>query len=84
MNKTAIHKRVNITLPQETIELIDQLSAEGERSRFLNDAVNFYVREKGRTNLKRLLKEGYIKQSGRDLEIAKEWFSLEEEAWRKK
>ncbi|MDP3764830.1 MAG: ribbon-helix-helix domain-containing protein [bacterium] len=84
MNKASTYERVNITLPKETLKLIDKLSQKRERSRFLNEAVNFYVKEKGYTNLKRLLKEGCIRNAQRDLDIAKEWFHLEEEVWPKK
>ena len=55
-----------------------------KRSRFLNEAVHFYVKKNGRANLRRLLKEGCIKNAQRDLDIAQEWFHLEEEVWPKK
>lgn len=84
MNKTTTRERVNITLPRETLELIDKLSEKGARSRFLNEAVQFYVEKKGRSNLKRFLKEGYIKHAKRDLDIAQEWFHLEKEVWPEK
>lgn len=84
MNKTSTRERINITLPRETIKLIDKLSQKRERSRFLNEAVHFYVEKKGKANLRRLLKEGAIARASRDLEIAKEWFPLEEEAWLKR
>ena len=83
MNKASTYERVNITLPKETLKLIDKLSQKRERSRFLNEAVRFYVEKKGKVNLKRLLKEGYVKSAKRDLEIAREWFHLEEEVWPK-
>lgn len=84
MSKTSTYERVNITLPKETIELIDKLAEKRARSRFLNEAVHFYVKEKGQANLKRLLKEGYIKHAKRDLDIAREWFHLEKEVWPEK
>lgn len=84
MNKVSTYERINITLPKETLKLIDKLSQKRERSRFLNEAVNFYVKEKGRTNIRRLLKEGALVRASRDLEIAAEWFPLEEEAWLKR
>ncbi|MEK7629584.1 MAG: ribbon-helix-helix protein, CopG family [Patescibacteria group bacterium] len=84
MNKTSTRERINITLPRETLELIDKLSEKRGRSGFLNDAVNFYVEKKGRKNIRRFLKEGCIKNAQRDLDIAKEWFLLEEEVWPKK
>ena len=84
MNKTATHKRVNITLPDETIRLIEGVTDKGERSRFLDMAVRFYVHRKGKTNLRKLLREGATKQAPRDLALANEWFFVEEELWQKK
>jgi CopG family transcriptional regulator / antitoxin EndoAI len=46
-------------------------------------AVRHYIKELGATKIKKLLKEGAIARSERDLRMAEEWFPLEEEAWRK-
>lgn len=45
-----IRKRVNITLPKDTIHFIDRVAGKWDRSRFLDEAVWFYVRK--------LLREG--------------------------
>ena len=84
MAKMITRKRVNIILPQETIHLIDQLAEKGYRSRFLNEAVQFYVKRTGRANLKRLLREGAFARRERDLALAQEWFPIERKAWQKK
>jgi len=79
--KTNTIKRVNITLPPETLSKIDKVAERGDRSRFINQAVNFYVQEIGKQNLKAVLKEGAKKQSERDKSFADEWFKLDEEVW---
>lgn len=84
MTKLITRKRVNITLPEETVRLINQVAARGDRSRFLNEAVYFYVKQTGRANLKRLLREGAIHRAERDLTLAQDWFPIEHEAWRRK
>ncbi len=33
---TIMRKRVNITLPEETLELIDRVTEHGDRSRFID------------------------------------------------
>lgn len=38
-----MHRHINITLPDETIELIDQVIKKGDRSRFINEAVQYYI-----------------------------------------
>ena len=78
-----MHKRINITLPEETIRLIDRVSQKGDRSRFIDQAVKHYLETVGRANLKRRLKEGAERNAERDLQLTRDWFSLEEEAWQK-
>ena len=77
------HKRINITLPSDTIKLIDQVARKGDRSRFLDEAVRHFVKETGKAKLQQLLKEGAIRRKERDLTLAKEWFLLEEDSWQK-
>lgn len=81
--RQATHKRINITLPSDTIQLIDRVAEKGDRSRFLDEAVRHFVKEAGKAKLKQLLKEGAIKRAERDLALAQEWFSIENESWQK-
>ncbi len=76
-----MYRRINITLPKETIELIDRTLEKGERSQFIDQAIRFYMRYFGQRRLRKLLKEGAIKRSKRDLELTQEWFSMEQESW---
>lgn len=76
-------KRINIILPDVTVELLERVSTKGNRSRLISQAVIELVKSKGRQKLKEQLKAGYIQNAHRDLEIAQEWFPLEEEAWQK-
>jgi CopG family transcriptional regulator/antitoxin EndoAI len=76
-----MHKRVNITLPEETLELIDRVTEHGDRSRFIDEAVRYYVEQIGRTNLRKQLKEGAIRRAQRDLGLAEEWFTVDEDVW---
>lgn len=76
-----MHRRVNVTLAEETIRLIDRSARKGNRSRFIDEAVKFFVKERRRADLKALLKEGAIKRADRDLGLAEDWFLVEEEPW---
>ena len=80
--RVAMRKRINITLPEETVKLLDRVAEKGDRSELINKAVRSFITQKGRANLRRQLKEGAIKWAARDLELAEEWFGIEEEAWR--
>lgn len=77
------HKRIDITLPQETLVLLGKIAPKGDRSRVIDEAIRFYAKEKGRANLRKLLREGAIKNAEIDLSIAEEWFPLENEIWPK-
>lgn len=77
-----MHRRINITLPEETVRLIDRISAKGDRSQLIDKAVKRYVAQARRANLRKRLKEGAVRRAERDLRIAEDSFFLEEEAWR--
>jgi len=79
-----MHQRVNITLPNETLRLIDRVTRKGDRSRFIDAAVRYYVEAIGKAGLKQRLKEGAVARAKRDLSLAEEYFALEEEGWREK
>lgn len=77
------HKRINVSLSEDTLELLDRVSEKGNRSDLVDKAVRFYIKEVGRTNLKKQLRLGAIENAKRDLRIAEEWFSIDEEVWEK-
>lgn len=69
---------MNVTFPGDTLRLLDRLAGKGERSRFLDQAVRFYVLQKGGGNLRKQLRQGAIARAPRDLALAEEWFPIEE------
>jgi CopG family transcriptional regulator/antitoxin EndoAI len=80
--KNDVHKRLNITLPASTVTLLETVANKGERSTFIDAAIRKYIHEIRRENLREEIKAGSIANADRDLEIAREWFDVEEEAWR--
>jgi CopG family transcriptional regulator/antitoxin EndoAI len=78
-----VHRRINITLPEATVRLIDRVAAKGDRSRLIADAVTHYVEATGRAQLRKRLKEGAIRRADRDRRLVADWFALDEEAWRR-
>ncbi len=78
-----VYRRINITLPEETIRLIERVAKKGDRSFLISEAVHRYVASVGKTRLRRLLKEGAIRHAERDLKLAAEWCGLDEIPWRK-
>lgn len=79
---TDTSKRINISLPPATIEKIDVLTNPGDRSRFIDQAVHYYVAAVGRKQLRAALKEGAIRNSDRDTSVTAEWFNVDESVWR--
>ncbi len=78
-----MHRRINITLPAETIRLIDRVTKKGDRSRLIDTAVRRYFDELGRANIRKLMKERAIRRADLDVRLVEEWFPLEEEAWQR-
>ena len=78
-----MQQRINITLPENTVKLLDHVAPRGDRSRFIDRAVRRYVKDISKANLRKSLAEGAKRNAALDLEIAAEWFPLDEEAWQK-
>ena len=76
-------KRVNIMLPDATIEVLDRVAPKGGRSRFISQAVLHYVHTQSAANLRERLIQGALANAELDLEIAEEWFPVEQEAWQR-
>jgi CopG family transcriptional regulator/antitoxin EndoAI len=76
-----MNKRLNITLPEQTVRLMDRVAGKGRRSSLIDRAVRRYVKEETRANLRRQLAVSYKANADFDLELAEEWFPMEEEAW---
>lgn len=71
-----MHHRVNITLPEETLRLIDRVVKKRNRSGFIAEAVKRYIKEISRTDIRKQIKEGAIRRADRDLKLAEEWFAV--------
>ena len=76
-----MNRRINIVLPERTVNVLDRVTTKGTRSRFIEQAVLHYVETQGRQNLREQLRAGYQANAERDLAMAAEWFPVEEEAW---
>ncbi len=74
-------KRINVMLPDETLAVLDRVTTRGSRSRFVSAAVLHYVKDRAQQNLRQQLKAGYQANAQENLQIALEWFPLEEQVW---
>ena len=73
-----MNKRINITLPEETLELMDRVVPKGTRSQLIDEAVRFYLDAQGKTRLRERLKIGAKSRASRDQALAADWFELED------
>ncbi|MGA7937035.1 MAG: ribbon-helix-helix domain-containing protein [Kovacikia sp.] len=75
------YQRINITLPTETLQALDQHVAKGDRSQFIHAAIQAYLSQIQKEKLRQQLKEGSIRRAQRDRHLADDWFGLEQEGW---
>jgi len=50
-------RRLNISLPDETVRLLDRVAAKGERSQVIAEAVTKYVVEVGKAKIRKQMKK---------------------------
>jgi CopG family transcriptional regulator / antitoxin EndoAI len=81
--KRIAHKRLNITLPESTVALLETVADKGARSTFIDTAIKSYIKQTKQETLRENLKNGAIARSERDLSLTEEWFDVEEELWQK-
>ena len=79
-NGTTTYRRVNITLPESTLRLLERANTKN-RSRLVDEALRHYLATRGRKALRRQLKAGALTRAERDRGLANGWFDLEEELW---
>ena len=76
-----MQRRINISLSEESVRLLDQLAPRGDRSRYIEQLVKRSARD--RSELRRLLKERAIRHAESDRQLAAEMDPLSDEVWRK-
>ncbi len=81
MRGLVMQRRINVSLSEEAVRLLDRMAPKGDRSRFLDELVKRTARD--RAELRARLKEGYIRSATRDREVAAEWDPLADEAWQR-
>jgi CopG family transcriptional regulator / antitoxin EndoAI len=77
----AMQRRINVSLSEEAVRLLDRMAPKGDRSRFLDDLVKRTAGD--RAQLRARLKEGYIKRAQRDREVAAQWDAAADEVWQR-
>jgi hypothetical protein len=76
-------KRINVILQEATVRTIDRLSRPGQRSRFIERAVQYYVTTASPEALEERLRQAALRDHDLDREIASDWFAVDQEQWQK-
>jgi metal-responsive CopG/Arc/MetJ family transcriptional regulator len=75
-------EKVTLTLPSEVMDAVREEAEPRGYSKFIAEAVTYYIREQRRSALRERLIAGYQANAGRDQALAEEWHHAEEEVWR--
>jgi hypothetical protein len=75
------YQRINITLPTATLGLLDRVASKGNRSRFIDEAIQRLAKGRSRAELQRLLEEDGRVNRERDLAVHAEWAEVDAETW---
>lgn len=74
-------KRINVILPERTLETIDRLVKPGQRSHLIDKAVQHYVATRSPEGLREQLKVSTIRDRDLDREVMTDWAAVENESW---
>ena len=80
---TVSTKRVMFTLPSNLLEQVDEEveRLETNRSNLIREALERFLEERRRHELREMLKEGYLYRAQESLELAEEFYAAEQEVW---
>ncbi len=76
-------EKVTIVLASELMDAVREMAPPRGQSDFIAKAITYYISDKKRKELRERLIAGYQANAATDLEIAREWQFLDEEAWLK-
>ena len=75
-------EKVTLTLPSEVMDAVREEAEPRGHSKFIAEAVTYYIQEQRRIALRERLIKGYQADAERDQSLAEEWRPAEEEVWR--
>ena len=75
-------EKVTLTLPSEVMDAVREEAEPRGYSKFIAEAVIYYIQEQRRSALRERLIAGYQASAERDQALSEEWRHAEEEVWR--
>jgi CopG family transcriptional regulator/antitoxin EndoAI len=76
-----MNQRLNISIPENTLRLLDRVIPKGDRSKFIDRAVRSELARTTKARLRRALAEGYRERAEEDRALTAEWDLLSAEVW---
>ena len=73
--------RLNITLPKKLVQSLDKLAGPRKRSRFIAKALENQIKQHEKTELEKLLAEGYQATEKESVAFEKEFEAADLEGW---
>jgi metal-responsive CopG/Arc/MetJ family transcriptional regulator len=77
----AVTEKVTLTLPKDLMENIRELVPSGGYSKFVAEAVEYFIENKRRRELRERLIHGYQVNATQDAAINAEWEATDDEVW---
>jgi hypothetical protein len=74
-------EKVTLTIPKETMNQIREVAPARGYSKFVTEAVEYFLEENRKKALRERLIAGYQANAEADAAMAEEWRPIEEETW---
>ena len=73
--------RINVSLPKELIESMNQIAGSRSRSRLISESLRDYIQKIKKAELENQLEEGYRASTNESIALAEEFTSVDLEGW---
>ena len=73
--------RLNVTLPKDLVNMVDQMTGAKKRSMFIAQAIELKLKQARKDTLEKQLAEGYQACQKESLEISSEFEVIDLEGW---
>jgi metal-responsive CopG/Arc/MetJ family transcriptional regulator len=73
--------RINVTLPRELLESVNNIAGSRSRSRLISESLQEYVRKIEKDELEKQLEKGYQAAAKESVALAEEFEAVDLEGW---
>ena len=73
--------RINVTLPRELIDSVNQIASPRSRSRLISESLREYIRKIKKDELEKQLEEGYRAAAKENIALTAEFEAVDLEGW---